>query len=373
MAGAGAGKGTPGSALLLAAMRRADQRPLWISAWGGVNTLAQALIDARALLPAPEPRLLVSRLRVYTISDQDDAGAWLRREFPELHFIATPSTQDGQEYAEATWTGISGDLFYRNAPGADFRTFTDAWLDANIRARGPLGKHYPYPCCIHEGDTPAFLGLIDNGLGSAMSPTHGGWGGRYVWRQPHGEPRAFWTQGGDSYPGRLLSSRDTVRGTDGQLYTSDQATIWRWREAFQHDFAARMAWTTLARAAANHNPEVVVNGAAGTAPLRVTATVGTPVVLDAAGTRDPEGHALSYRWWYYHEAGTGIPGAPVVSGPGPADRPRRQRPRHRRREASASHRAYASTAPTHRARPSRRSCQASRTSSSKSPTTALRP
>ena len=57
-------------------------------------------------------------------------------------------------------------------------------------AKGPLGKLYPYPCCIHEGDTPSFLGLIDNGLASAMSPAYGGWGGRYVWRQPRAEPRA---------------------------------------------------------------------------------------------------------------------------------------------------------------------------------------
>ena len=113
---------------------------------------------------------------------------------------------------------------------------------ANVRSKGPLGKLYPFPCCIHEGDTPSFLGLIDNGLASAMSPAYGGWGGRYVWRRPAGEPRPFWTQGGDSYPGRD-SSRDTVVGADGKTYTSDQATIWRWRTALQHDFAARMDWT----------------------------------------------------------------------------------------------------------------------------------
>jgi len=318
LAATGPGKASAGSALLLAAMRRDDPRPLWVSVWGGANTLAQALLDARARLPPDELGRMVARLRVYTISDQDDAGAWLRREFPDLRYIAMPSTQDGQEYAAATWTGISGDLFYRNAPGADFRTFTDAWVDANIRARGPLGTFYPYPCCIHEGDTPAFLGLIDNGLASGMSPSHGGWGGRYVWRQPHGEPRAFWTQGGDSYPGRLATSRDTVRGADGQSYTSDQATIWRWREAFQHDFAARMAWTVVGPEAANHNPQVVVNGASGTAPVVVEATLDTPVVLDASGTRDPDGHALSYRWWFYPEAGTGVPGRPVVTGVGGA-------------------------------------------------------
>ena len=138
----------------------------------------------RATRTPAEVEALVAKLRVYAISDQDDAGPWLRREFPTLHYVATPSTQDGEQYYFATWTGISGDRFYRNAPGADFTTFTDEWVNANIRSKGPLGKLYPYPCCIHEGDTPSFLGLIDNGLASAMSPTFGGWGGRYVWRQP---------------------------------------------------------------------------------------------------------------------------------------------------------------------------------------------
>jgi hypothetical protein len=309
----GPGKVSPGAALILRAAGRTDPRPLWVLAWGGTNTLAQALQHARSTRPAVEVDALVSRLRVYAISDQDDTGAWLRREFPGLHYIAMPSTDDGEEYYLATWTGISGDRFYRNAPGADFTTFSDAWVDANIRARGPLGALYPRPCCIHEGDTPAFLGLIDNGLASAMSPAFGGWGGRYVWRRPRGEPRAFWTQGGDSYPGRD-NSKDTVPGADGAGYTSDQATIWRWRTAFQHDFAARMAWTTTEAAGANHNPEVVVNGDSSHGPLLVEASVGAPVTLDAAGTRDPDGHALRYTWFHYPEAGTGIPGQPVYAG-----------------------------------------------------------
>ncbi len=78
----------------------------------------------------------------------------------------------------------------------------------------------------------------------------------------YGEPRPFWTQGGDSFPGRD-NSKDTVTGIDGKTYTSDQATIWRWRTAFQHDFAARMDWTIKDPAQANHNPDVVVNGQAG--------------------------------------------------------------------------------------------------------------
>jgi hypothetical protein len=314
MAAVGPGKASAGADLILRAADRPDPRPLWVLAWGGTNTLAQALLQARAQRSPADLARLVAKLRVYTISDQDDAGPWIRREFPTLHYIATPSTQDGEQYYFATWTGISGDRFYKNAPGADFSTFTDDWVDANIRSKGPLGRHYPMPCCIHEGDTPSFLGLINNGLDSFMSPTYGGWGGRYVWRTFAGEPRPFWTQGGDAYPGRD-SSRDAVVGGDGKIYTSDQATIWRWRAAFQHDFAARMDWTIKDVKDANHNPEVTVNGQSGKAPIVVRAKAGVPLTLDATGTSDPDGNALSFHWFFYAEAGTGIPGQPVATGP----------------------------------------------------------
>ena len=41
---------------------------------------------------------------------------------------------------------------------------TNEWLDKNIRSEGPLGKLYPRFMFIMEGDTPSFLGLLDNGL-----------------------------------------------------------------------------------------------------------------------------------------------------------------------------------------------------------------
>ena len=311
MAAVGSGKMTQGAELILLAADRNDPRPLWISVWGGANTLAQALSHARATRDAAALGALVAKLRVYSISDQDDAGPWIRREFPGLHYIAMPSTPDGDQYAYATWTGISGDRFYKNGSGADFTTFTKAWVDANVRSKGPLGRLYPYPCCIHEGDTPSFLGLIDNGLASAMSPTFGGWSGRYVWRKFYGEPRPFWTQGGDAYPGRD-NSRDTVI-VDGTPYTSDQATIWRWRNAFQHDFAARMDWTINDVKRANHNPVAIVNGSAGKGPLEIDVEAGRDIALDASGSSDPDNNALTFKWFYYPEAGTGIPNRPVIA------------------------------------------------------------
>jgi len=302
MAVTGVGKASEGARAIVRAMEREDGRPLWICIWGGANTLAQALLELRASKPAAEVARLVGKLRVYSISDQDDAGAWMRREFPSLFYIAMPSTQDGADYYTATWTGISGDAFYRNGAGADFHTVTNEWLDENIRSKGPLGKVYPKFLIIMEGDTPSFLGLIDNGLNAYRRPDWGGWGGRYIYRQPRGETHPFWTQGGDEIWRK--SSQDTVVGAGGAEYTSDQATIWRWREAYQNDFAARMTWTVADFAHASHNPVVEVNGQPGTAPIEMDVEVGKSVTLDAGRSIDPDGHNLHFHWFHYLEAGS---------------------------------------------------------------------
>jgi hypothetical protein len=162
-----------------------------------------------------------------------------------------------------------------------------------------------------EGDTPSFLGLINNGLSAYQRPDWGGWGGRYVFLQPYGETHPLWSQGGNEIT--RSGSRDAVTGIDGRVHVSDQATIWRWREAYQNDFAARMEWTIKDYAHANHNPVVVVNGMAGTAPLEMEVDAGRTLTLDTAGTTDPDGQALTYKWFAYPEAGlTGTHGAEVT-------------------------------------------------------------
>jgi hypothetical protein len=69
VAGVGGGKASAGSKLLIAAADRADARPLWVTAWGGSNTLAQALSDVRATRTPEQLAAFVAKLRVYTISD----------------------------------------------------------------------------------------------------------------------------------------------------------------------------------------------------------------------------------------------------------------------------------------------------------------
>jgi hypothetical protein len=296
LAGMAAEEPSAGARYVIEAGLRADERPLWIGLWGGANTLAEALAHAREQLPPPELARLVSQLRVYSISDQDDAGRWIRREFPNLFYIVSPSSEDGGDYARATWTGISGDVYYRNGAGADFSTVTNEWLDEHIRSQGPLGAHYPVYLFIMEGDTPSFLGLIPNGLQTGDQPNWGGWGGRYVLRTPAGETRPVWTQGGDSFS--RITSADNVEG-----HVSDQATIWRWREDFQNDFAARMAWTVVAQEEGNHPPTVVVNGEAGISPLAYSLAEGASLRLDATASTDPDGDVLAFRFIAYAEAG----------------------------------------------------------------------
>ncbi len=301
MADVGAGKSSEGSRSIVKALERDDPRPLWICIWGGANTLAQALLDLASTHSQAESAKLIAKLRVYSISDQDDAGPAMRRQYPALLYVVSPSTPTSGEYASATWTGISGDRYYRNGEGADFTTVTNEWLDTNIRSKGPLGRKYPKFMFIMEGDTPSFLGLIDNGLNAYRRPDWGGWGGRYVYRQPYGETHAIWTQGGDEFA--RVDSRDAVTGLDGKEHVSDQATIWRWREAFQNDFAARVTWTVADFAHANHNPVAVVNGQGGTAPLEMDVQVGQAITLDAGLSSDPDGQKLHFHWFHYGEAG----------------------------------------------------------------------
>jgi hypothetical protein len=298
IAAVGEGKGSAGSRLLAAAAEREDSRPLWVSIWGGANTLAQALRDLRATHSAEEIQKIVARLRVYSISDQDDAGPWLRKEFPELFYIVSPTRPDYLEYHRATWTGISGDREKRDGIDRYFGLVDNPWLEEHvIRNHGPLGALYPRLMYIMEGDTPSFLGLINNGLGWVVSPGYGGWGGRYVLYQPLSETHPIWTNN--------RNSQDTVTTDKGFSETSDQATIWRWREAYQYDFAARMNWCIAQQFAdANHNPRAVLNGDHTKRVLSLSAKSGSVVSLSADGTDDPDHNAVQVSWWIYPEAGT---------------------------------------------------------------------
>jgi hypothetical protein len=298
MAAVGKGKDSAGSRLILLAV------------WGGPNTLAQALFSLRETRGADSAAKLMTKLRVYTISDQDDSGAWMRKEFPELFYIVSPGG-----YGAATWTGIHSFVTSLGDHPVN-RTIGNAWLAEHIQqGHGPLGASYPDVAYGMEGDTPSFLSLVPNGLNAPDRPDWGGWGGRYELYLPKlenldpkgftggvpvtPEVRASWTNAVDRVTPDVHGEHGRATKPGDKSSSGFRETIWRWRPAIQHDFAARMDWTIKSVADANHPPVPRLRHSDA-----ITVQAGSRFVLDAGGSADPDGDSLSYRWYHYPEAGS---------------------------------------------------------------------
>ena len=305
MAGVGKGKDSEGSELIVAELESDDDRPLWISAWGGGNTLAQALYKIRDTKPPKEARRLVSKLRVYTISDQDDSGIWIRNNFPDLLYIVSP----GDDYGSATWSAINNYF-----AGTDNEEISNGWIAQNIQqGHGAMGIVYPDVAWGMEGDTPSWLGLIPNGLNFPEHPDWGGWGGRYELYRPdfsnlkkggsgvphEPETREIWTDAIDRYTPYIPSGYGRAVKPDTVTFSDNKASLLRWRKDFQNDFAARMDWCVMPYAEANHPPVIVLSH-----PERITVKSGQGFGLDAFNTTDPDGDSFSFLWFCYPEAGS---------------------------------------------------------------------
>ena len=152
-----------------------------------------------------------------------------------------------------------------------------------------------------EGDTPAFFHIIPTGLSNPEYPNWGSWGGRYELYTPaklnhhyQQETRPLWAD-----------TADEVIGLDGQSYTTNHATIWRWREGYQYDFAARIDWSNTPKYDdANHRPVAAIDGNKTLAIGYIEAKQEETITLSAAASTDPDGDDITYRWFQYREAGT---------------------------------------------------------------------
>ncbi len=270
-----------------------------------------------------------------------------------------------QDYFGSTWTkqnvldvGPLGALYYTWGDG---RQMAGDQLDVFGLVPYPSGYFIPPPgrpqyAFISEGDDPAYLNLFDNGLRGWQDPTWGGFGGRdtrsgatSLWNantresDESGAPSASQTLTtaatvGDSalkVPATTgFSAGDPIRidtgtATEASTIASVAAGVLnlaaplgkphaaaapvvgygkagfgsaRYVSIAQRDFANRLRWTvTPSYANANHAPVVTVPA------LDRSAAAGDTVVLDGSAT-DPDGNALTYKWWEYKDVDT-YPGA----------------------------------------------------------------
>jgi hypothetical protein len=279
----GAGKDTEGSKWIVEAADRKDDRPLNIVIWGGSTELAQALWRVRNDRKPDGIAKFLRKIRIYSIGHQDNTGPWINKEFPDLFFILSKAPEGGDK-REGGYRGMY--------LGGDESLTSRDWIDRHVRKdHGPLGALYPTTtwtapnphATLKEGDTPSWFYFLPVGLGDVEHPEWGCWGGRF--KKVEGN--------------RYEDARNAVGGK-----TESRSNVYRWRPAYQNEFAARMDWCVKSPKDSNHLPIAIVNGDKSKHAITIESASGRLVKLSAAGSSDPDGNDIRYRWFIDRDAGT---------------------------------------------------------------------
>ncbi|XOV91376.1 MAG: DUF1593 domain-containing protein [Bacteroidota bacterium] len=285
-----------------------DDRPIWLQAWGGPNTIARALKTIQEEHP-DKMEYVAKKIRFFFIWEQDSTyQSYIRPNWGKFNIPTIISDQF--EAIAYRWKTSQPDEMHPY--------FQSDWMRDNIlENHGPLTSLYK----AHngdkddfqkgdfrsEGDSPAFMHQIPTGLRNLESPDWGGWAGRYVlvrentWLDPvpiseYEYPEGRW-YGSNSWGRRSSKKGGTVKNSsEHKQYFKP---IWRWSDDFQKDFAARADWCVKSFEDANHPPSVKLANEPD-----MVAKPGSKIKLSAKGTTDPDGDELKFLWWQYEEADT---------------------------------------------------------------------
>ncbi|MDQ0222422.1 nucleoside hydrolase-like domain-containing protein [Streptococcus moroccensis] len=147
------------------------------------------------------------------------------------------------------------------------------WLDTH-----PDYDRYDF---ISERDSPSYFNLLQTGLRGFEHPSFGGWGGRFTEINP-----------------KTYTTEKAIDYNPKEKRFEQEYNLYRWIKDIQSDFAARAKWCVAATfEEASHYPEI------DTEMESMSAKPGEEVTLKVSAS-DPNGFALTYNWWCYHEAST---------------------------------------------------------------------
>lgn len=295
---------TPGSDVIKQAILDDDPRTLWLLSWGGMNTIVRALISIAEEWQATPAwdglrERIYAKVRVLGVrSGVGQDNSWLdhgRELFPGLRMLCAPfayggyvdavaAQPDSIELFRAPWpeehlTRGNGPLMARYMLYGDGKVYENeperfqfgkrARLDWGLAGMDPI--RFTPGDFMAEGDSMTYIPLLPFGLRGAAEDG---------FDTPLGPLFADSVEPLDEQATFASLGKPAAAGENPNPYL----------RAYQEDFAARAAWCAHRPEACNHAPQVVE------APADRTVAPGEVVEL-ATEVRDPDGDALSCRWW----------------------------------------------------------------------------